>query len=296
MTQSRVRTLKVRKTLVACGTSVGAAILFVTGMVHAPSLRAQSSAAPTFEVASIRPSASAAPQRFSLFPNFGAQNSTLRDLFTLAYDVKRFQVSGGPKWFDSDRYDIEAKALGAPTPGPDGLLLQKRRLQTLLQERFKLAIHREMRELPLYELTIARGGHKLQPTTCIEPDSKNPGPAPGKTVRDYCGWSGFFPGRFEGSTVSMTDLAKALANILGRTVVDKTAIKGSFHVQLTFAPDDAAARAIAPGGDPRTTGPGADLGPNIFTAIQEQLGLKLESSKGPVEVLVIDHVEKPTEN
>jgi uncharacterized protein (TIGR03435 family) len=255
-------------------------------------------AIPAFEVATIRPNVSGGPQRFNLFPEFTAQNATLKDLLTLAYDVKPFQVSGGPGWIDSERYDISAKLAGTPTPGREAMMIQRRRLQSLLEDRFKLAVHREMRELPIYQLILAKGGPKLQAPACVEMDPKNPGLAPGKTMMDYCGSSGFFKGRFEASAANMEDLTKAFGNLLGRTVVDKTGIHGMFHITLMFAADDGTVRAPGAPGPPADAGDSAapDPGPNIFTAIQEQLGLKLESSRGPVEVMVIDHAEKPSAN
>jgi uncharacterized protein (TIGR03435 family) len=249
-----------------------------------------------FEVASIRPNLDNGPQRFSLFPQFTARNATLKDLFLLAYDVKDFQVTGGPGWMSSDRYDISAKMADTPVPGRDAMMLQRRRLQLLLQDRFKLAVHHETRELPVYELTVLKGGPKLTAPACTEIDPKNPGPAPGKTIMDYCGSSGFFKGRFEATAATTGDLAKALANLLDRTVVDKTGIKGTFHVVLTFATDDSTIRFPGAPADIDTPTPAGDVPPDIFTAIQEQLGLKLKSSKGPVDVIVIDHVEKPSEN
>jgi uncharacterized protein (TIGR03435 family) len=247
--------------------------------------RGEDSNVAAFEVASIRPvraNSDNGPQRVNLFPQFTAQNATLKDLLLLAYDVRNFQVAGRPAWFDSDRYDISAKMAGTPVPGRDAMMLQRRRLQLLLQDRFKLAVHRETRELPVYELTVSKGGPKLKAPTCTESDPKNPGPAPGKAVMDSCGFSGFFKGRFEASSATIGDLVKALANLVDRTVVDKTGIRGTFRVVLTFAVDDSPAAN--------------DTAPNIFTAIQEQLGLKLESGRGPVEVMVIDHAEKPSEN
>ena len=118
--------------------------------------------------------------------------------------------------------------------------------------------------------------------------------APGQKPSDFCGYGGF-PGRglYENTTARMADVAGSLSTLLGRTVVDKTGISGTFHIRLTFAPDDSIALRVP--GPPDDPAPPAD-GPNIYTAIQEQLGLKLESSKGLVEVLVIDHVEKPSEN
>jgi uncharacterized protein (TIGR03435 family) len=198
---------------------------------------------------------------------------------------------------NSDRYDISAKMAETPVPGRDAMMLQRRRLQLLLQDRFKLAVHHETRELPVYELTVLKGGPKLTAAMCTEPDPKNPGPAPGKTIMDYCGSSGFFKGRFEATTATAGDLAKALANLLGRTVVDKTGIKGTFHVVLTFATDDSTGRLPGAPADTDIPPPAAgDAPPDIFTAIQEQLGLKLKSGQGPVDVIVIDHAEKPSEN
>jgi uncharacterized protein (TIGR03435 family) len=219
---------------------------------------------------------------------------------TFAYFVHDFQVSGGPGWINSDRYDIEAKADAPPAFNQEYRTLQLRRMQTLLQDRFKLALHRETKELPVYELTVAKGGPKKLPLpSCIQSDPGHLTIAPGKTIMDYCGFGGFpSRGRYQASSGSMAELADALGLPLGRTVVDKTGITGRFRMEFTFSPDS------SPIPIPDGQGPGAptnaaaipDLGPDIFTALQEQLGLKLESGKGPVEVLVIDHVEKPFEN
>jgi uncharacterized protein (TIGR03435 family) len=174
----------------------------------------QDSTAGGFEVASIRPAGPNSvngPQRLNLFPQFTAQNVTLKDLFLLAYDIKKFQVSGWPDWYNSDRYDISAKTGGTPIPGRDAMMLQRRRLQLLLQDRFKLAVHRETRTLPVYELTVAKGGARLKASTCAEIDPRDPRPSTGKTVMDYCGFSGFFKGRFEASSATIGDLVKALA-------------------------------------------------------------------------------------
>ena len=270
-------------------------VTFAVGLIFyaASRMLGQDDGAPAFEVASIRPDTSGSPQRFSLFPEFTAQNATLKDLLTLAYDVKGFQLSGGPAWINSDRYDISAKAAGTPTPGLSGVMLQRRRLQMLLQDTFKLTVHRETKELPIYELVVAKGGPNLQAPACIEGDPQNPRPAPGKSVMDYCGSTGFFKGQFEATATSMPELAKDLANELDRPVVDKTGISGTYRVQLTFTPEESTVRVPD---DPGNPVPSTDLGSNFFTAVQEQLGLKLQSAKGPVEVLVIDRVVKPSEN
>ena len=265
-----------------------AVIACLTGASHG-----QDTDPSAFEVASIRRNLENGPQRLDLFPQFTAQNATLKALFLLAYEVKEFQVSSAPTWFDSDRYDISAKMEGAPVPGPAAMQLQRRRLQLLLQDRFKLAVHHEARERPVYKLTTARGGPKVTASACTEPDPKNPATAPGKTFRDYCGWSGFSKGRFEASSATTADLVKALSNLLGRSVLDETGMKGTFRVDLKFADDDATKRT----GDAPLDVPAADdNAPNIFTALQEQLGLKLNPGRGAVDVIIIDHVEKPSEN
>ncbi len=235
----------------------------------------------SFEVASIKPNVSGAgnrtvrpsPGRFSIF------NLTLKDLVMFAY----FQVFGGPGWITADQYDIEAKAEGNPDQNQMRLMLQ-----ALLQDRFKLALRHDTKELPIYELTVAKGGFKLQPQKpgdCIKYDPDNP-PGPGHKNSDFSGNLSNGSGSFDGTSASMADLATMFSYTVGRKVVDKTGIAGQFRVHLTFAPDEVAGGAAAP----------ADAGPSFFTALQEQIGLKLESAKGPVEVLVIDSVEKPSEN
>ena len=217
----------------------------------------------------------------------------MKALVLMAYGIHDFQLSGGPGWISSDRYNIEAKAPAPAAFSQEYRTLQDQRLQTLLQDRFKLAIHRETKELPIYELTVAKGGPKLQPPSCLQRDPGDRTIAPGKTMMDYCGFGGWSRSRYEATTGSMTDLAGGLSGLLERTVVDKTGITGTFHILLTFTPDDSTIRL--PDIPDLPAAPASD-GPNIFTAIQEQLGLKLESAKGPVDVLVIDHVEKPSEN
>jgi uncharacterized protein (TIGR03435 family) len=213
---------------------------------------------------------------------------TLKDLLTFAYQVRDFQISGGPGWLNTDQFDIQAKAQGNPSRDQTMLMLQ-----SLLADRFKLALHREIKELPIFELNVAKGGFKLQPIeegSCIRFDPQNPTPrAPGKTRMDYCGNQGIGRGTVETANATMAELATLLSAVTRRTVVDKTGIAGQYRLQLTFVPDETA--PSEPGAPPP-----ANDGPSIYTAVQEQLGLKLDSAKGPVEVLVIDHAEKPSEN
>jgi uncharacterized protein (TIGR03435 family) len=245
-------------------------------------------AEPSFDVASIKRDVSSEPGGlFTCVPNCHLERMTLRGLVVLAYRVRDFQVTGGPDWIDSERYNIEAKSEGPPSFNPDYATLQYRRLQTLLRDRFHLAIHRETKELPVYAMTVAKGGPKLQPPKCVHREPGDFTIAPGR----YCGlMSGSMPsGRLQASGATMAFLASYLSTLLTRTVVDKTGITDEFDFQLTFTPDP-------PAVPPPDAAPVADPAPDFFTAMQEQLGLKLESAKGPVETLVIDRVERPTQN
>jgi uncharacterized protein (TIGR03435 family) len=223
------------------------------------------------------------------------ENFSTQLLIQRAYDVESFQIAGAPGWIKSDHYDIIAKAddnlTSEQVAGPV--------LQTLLEDRFKLKIHRETKELPVYALTVAKNGLKLQKSSCTPFDVNNPPPPPrpGEKLPYICGsvreggsglnWT------LEALGMSMTELARNLSLRLDRTVVDKTGSKETFDVHLNYA------REFAAGGPGKSSDPTAAVDssrPSIFTAMQEQLGLRLESAKGPVEVLVIDHVEKPSAN
>jgi uncharacterized protein (TIGR03435 family) len=180
--------------------------------------------------------------------------------------------------------------------------------QSLLEERFKLKVHRETRELPVYELTIGKSGLKLQSPkegACVTSAQNGP-PAPplsaGQLPSPPCGAASVSittsGARIIGGKVSMSAFASTLSNMLGRSVIDKTGFTGTFDLEMSFAPDQALA-GLPPGAPGTPTGPPLatdPLGVSIFTAIQEQLGLKLESGKGAVDVLVIDSAEKPSEN
>jgi len=259
---------------------VAVILLILIGILVAQS-RAQSPVARSeFEVASIKRNVSGSTDRL-IRPTSGrlsVNNMTLKDLLTFAYEVRDFQISGGPGWINSDHYDIEAKTDGASAPKQ----MEEPMLQALLENRFSLKVHRETKELPVYELTVAKSGLKLQPTkegSCITRDP-NQQLARGQKQSDFCGFLGMGRGSLDATKGSMPDLAMAFSFILSRTVVDQTGLTEAFDVHLKFAPDQSADSA----------------NPSIFTAVQEQLGLKLESGKGPVEVLVIDQVERPSEN
>jgi uncharacterized protein (TIGR03435 family) len=282
-----------RKLLLVAAGTLAVVVPITIGVFNAAPTNAQSTtdAQPRFEVASIKPNRSSQPgSRFALGgPIVTIEGATLELMIQIAYDVRHFQVSGGPDWIRTDRYNIQAKVEGPFTPGKAGIFLQRRRLQALLEESFKLGLHRDTRDLPVYELTVAKGGLKLQPLkdgSCLQSDPNHPGPAPGHQMSEYCGFGGFGPEGFEVTSTTMADLAESLSMAVGRKVVDRTGITGVFRVRLTYAPD----QLDYPSPDSTTSAP------SIFTAVQEQLGLKLESSKGPVDVLIVDHAEKPPEN
>ncbi len=253
-------------------------------------------AQPTFDVASIKRDVSGEPGGlFTCVPTCHLEKMTLKDVVILAYRLRDFQITGGPDWIDSDRYDIDARAEGSPSFSQEFVALQYRRLQTLLRDRFNLTINRETKELPVYELTVAKGGPKLQQPKCVQREPGDFTVAPGK----YCGlmMGSMASGRLQASGATLAFLANFLSSTLRRTVVDKTGITGEFDFQLTFTPDTPAVPSPdASGPRPTDCATAAELRPYIFAAMREQLGLKLESTKGPVEILVIDHVERPSDN
>jgi uncharacterized protein (TIGR03435 family) len=232
-------------------------------------------------------------------------SAPLRVLMEAAYHVQPFQIVGGPEWIRSDQYEIDARATG--NPGHAQLMLM---LRSLLEDRFQLRIHRESREMPVYALTPARGGLKLPPPrdgSCAEETKVQP-PGQGSThariVEQHpdhtvyesaprCGGLDVLPEAgdwlMRGGKVPMAEFVRALSGMLGRTVTDQTGFSGVFDVDLHFRADDTIA------GFPPPPVPVETASPSIFSAVQ-QLGLRLESTKGPVGVLVIDHVERPSDN
>jgi uncharacterized protein (TIGR03435 family) len=258
---------------------------------------------PSFEVATIKPSDPG--QRGSQIGNQPGGRLVIRGvpvlgMMTFAYRVRDFQVTGGPGWMSTDRWDIEARAEEGSVPPPVYPLDPNKpnpmalRLQSLLEDRFQLKLHRETKELPIYELTVAKGGPKIKlnddqspfqmPERGAPPPPLQPGTMPRFSMRTG-------RGSMEAVAMEIRDVAQMFSNLLGRTVVDKTGLKGLYDVKMTWTPDQALQ------GPPGADAPPIDpSGPSIFTAIQEQLGLKLDSAKGPVEVIVVDSVQRPSEN
>jgi uncharacterized protein (TIGR03435 family) len=236
---------------------------------------------------------------------FTTTNSTVKMLVGLAYKVQGFEISGGPGWIDSDGYDINAKA------AESSLTLDQLRpmVQALLEDRFKLKVRRETKEMPIYAALPARNGTKVPEAReggCVLPGSNSPPnnpptspAAPSHRPLAPCGGFIMNPNRLVGGSISMTQLANVLSSFLGRPVIDKTGFAGKFDVELEFSPDGIVfgpGGVRVPGGPPPETANADTSRPSIFTALQEQLGLKLDSQKGLGEILIIDHVERPSEN
>jgi uncharacterized protein (TIGR03435 family) len=336
------------------GTALAA---WLCSLVHAQSAAAAKPAEAKleFEVASIKPSALPGRGVIRFGPKGGPGSgypgrvtytfTTILNLMVDAYGVKRYQVSGGPKWLDSEQFDIVAKV-------PEGATKEqvKVMLQNLLAERFKLTLHRETKELSMYALVVGARGPKLKDSTVTDTppafDSQSngggrgeaeaqaaapgpplpPGPGKGgiKIGPDGCPETPPMVAGRAGNFMMMTPngeclisngqtmdgLATQLSNGFDRPVIDQTGLKGKYDLRLRYDPASMAGGrggsvmikdgpgSGPAGGDPTNrTAPDGEPPPSIFNALQEQLGLKLEAKKGPVHLLVIDHVEKtPTEN
>lgn len=211
--------------------------------------------------------------------------------------IEPFQVSGGPAWLDSVRYNIVAKPESRPKQGDVSMMMQ-----ALLEDKFQLKFHRETKELPVYAMVMAKKDGKLGPGLteskadgCTQPDptKRPPPPEPGKPPTRFCGQMSMNFNHLSAVSIPVSNLIPMLSRLLGRTVIDKTGLTGNFDIILDWTPDETQAMQLPPGSTPP---PSDATGPSIFTAFQEQLGLKLEPQKGPVEILVIDHAEKPPEN
>jgi uncharacterized protein (TIGR03435 family) len=266
-------------------------ILVLIGIRGLAQTDAPKRARPEFEVASIKPHKSD-DRRVMISPSpggrFSAGGATLRMLITVAYRIQDYQISGALSWMSSDRYDVVAKT----EEGSNSKWMEC--LQSLLEDRFKLTVHRETKELPVYALVVAKGGPKLHEVEgdCPPRPSGAPPPfVPGKMPTPFCGQMFMGWNQLAGNKVPLQQVVTTLARTLGRTVIDKTGLTGKYDIKLEWTPEQSQV-PLGPG-DPVQPD---NSGPSIYAALQEQLGLKLESQKGPVEVLIIDHVEQPSEN
>ena len=298
--------------------SAGAALLLTIPSPYGQAAQSNQKA-PAFEEASIKPNRSGEQRGgFSTPANrFIVTNDTLHDLIAWATEtpVHRrefrpdFQMSGGPAWLTGDRFDVEATA-GSDIPGPgvERTLLKMRMLQTLLAERFKLKVHHETREGPIYSLVLVNRDGRLGPqlrrsdvdcnaifargraSAAAAPPPPPPGP-PALGQVPVCGIQVVIGG-LRIVSQSLAEIARLLSRATGRLVVDRTSLGGLFDLSLDFDPSG------LPGFDRPPGAPPLDFSdkPSMFSALQEQAGLKLEGGRGPIDILVIDAVERPVEN
>ncbi len=286
-----------------------------------------SAQAPTdlaFEAASVKPNKSGDglfALNFQPGGRFTATDITLQQLISFAYGAPQplplSQIIGGPSWIDSDRFDVVAKTGGdLQPPNPQGdpnqaaLRLRDQvmsMLRTMLKDRFKLRLHTESRDVAIYALLLARSdgklgaGMKSSSTNCaallLGRGAGGPPPQPAAAgERPPCGVRQVL-GNVAGGSVTMPQLAFILSRYVNRNVIDRTGLTGNFDMDLRWTPDQVP--QASPGGPLPGAPPPSTIvpnGPSLFTALQEQLGLKLESQRGPIEVVIIDSAERPTED
>jgi uncharacterized protein (TIGR03435 family) len=239
-----------------------------------------------YDVVSIRPNKSGSG-RVSISVNndsFSAENVSLKTLLANAYDVKQYLISGLTGWANSARFDVNAKIVDMDADALKKLTDKQREamLQQLLADRFQLKVHLQTEVQPIYEMVVAKGGAKI---TAVEPPGSDPEADKNKEFKGMGrGSMRVNNTQLTAHDVPLDSLAYTLSGRLSRTVVDKTGLKGKFDLVLTWSPDDGSAAASD------------SSAPSLFTALQEQLGLRLQPAKGPVETLVVDHVEMPSEN
>ena len=236
---------------------------------------------PVFEVATIKPSDPSRPGK--LFSIRGTEvitiNTTVDDLITFAYNVHVRQVTGAPGWVESDKFDITGKPEGGGLPNLNQFKVM---IQKLLADRFQLTFHHDKKELTVYAITVGKNGAKLT-------KSESAGTVPALLFQGL----GNLPGR----NATMEEFAGVMQGaVLDRPVVDQTGLTGRFDFHLQWTPDETQFAALRGPGPPPTPPAGTEIYPDLFTAIQQQLGLKLVSTKAPTDVMVIDHVEKPSGN
>lgn len=237
-------------------------------------------ASPSFEVATIKPAKPDEQGKAFLVRGrrFRTINTTMTEILSFAYGIHAKQVIGAPAWFDSDKFDIDAQPDGEGAPNDKQW---KGMLQKLIAERCKLTFHHDKRELSVYVLSAGKAGPKL---TKSEGD---PNGLPGLFFRAM--------GDLNVRNATMQDFTGLLQNaVLDRPVVDQTGLAGRYDFTLKWTPDDSQFGGMGAKVPPSTDGGAA--APSLYTAIQEQIGLKLDATKAPADVLVIDHVEKPSDN
>jgi uncharacterized protein (TIGR03435 family) len=290
----------------------GAAPLLIGALIPERSPAQTRAENPRFEVASVKRNLTCGTRRGGRTPGapgrLNQECMTVKGLILTAYGIwangltnsyRLPEITGGPGWVDSDTYDIAAKAdNAAPFPQMAGPMLR-----TLLEDRFKLKLHREVKEAPVYFLTVAKNGPKMPAAkegSCVPIDPNHPPPqnsTVGQALPRYCA-PGF---QTKGSTMTVTSRGGTMAQlcdallsrIVGRPVIDKTGLSGRYEFEIEFVSPQPGASMLP--GDSSGAPPPSEMA-SIFSVLQSQLGLKLEPGKGTVEALIIDRVERPAEN
>jgi uncharacterized protein (TIGR03435 family) len=287
----------------------------LAGLVAALALAAPRAQSPTFEVASVKPDKSGGMNRRINMPadRFEATNVPLESLIAMAYGdlgpppqaLVNDRISGGPSWMNTDLFDVVAKAGGDAPPGPAGAEQKLLMLRSLLADRFKLIVHHETKTAPIYVLMLTRSDGKLGPNllrsdvdcgALLAARGAAPPPPPAPGTRPPCSaMVGLGPvALLTAGGQTMPSLANMLSRITGRIVADRTGLSGAYDVDLRFNGEDLVGLPPPPAGTDRPA-PATDA-VSLFTAIQEQLGLKLDAQRGPIDVVVVDHAEQPTED
>jgi uncharacterized protein (TIGR03435 family) len=298
-----------------------AIFVFAIGIAARFTSDVRAQAPPAFDVVSIKRNAGGPGMQMRMAPgNMSALNVPVRQLIRQAYGLQDFQIVGGPDWVGTDRFNVEARFdPAAPAGDLQGPPRIQAMLKTLLADRFKLAAHTETREMPILALVMARDDRRLGPQ--LKPssvdcaalqkqfaagrqgggpplDGRGGPPPPGTPFslgeRPQCGGRGGF-GQMIAGGILMSQFVTQLSQLTSRIVVDRSGLTGGYDIDLkwTPTPDQLPQGPPPPGFEPPPIDPN---GPSLFTALEEQLGLKLETQRGPVDVLVIDRIEQPTEN
>ena len=303
------RWCRARACLGGSGIAVGLAVATAAVLTASAQVKPLPPDAPErFEVASIKPNKDPVP---GLVPagsfeggpgRFRASQATLQELIISAYDLFGFEILEAPNWATRDRFDIVATM--SPGPPSEQVARVRRMLRALLAERFNLVMHEEQREMPMYSLVFARSDRALgsrllpfkgectdDPSKVTMPDLTRPLPLSDASKGPQLCISGLRVGRIQGRGVALSDLTTMLSRLAAvrRRVVDKTGLSGLFDYDVEWA-------ATLPAGVAMPADRPTETGPDIFTALQEQLGLKLEPGRDPLRVLVVDRVSQPSPN
>ena len=248
--------------------------------------------APSFDVASVKPSAAGTRTRILIEPNgrFFADGVSLKFLIAGAWRLQPYQISGGENWTAGDTWTIEATAEGVSVPAWEPPFLPATiatRVRSLVNERFSLQSHHETRELPVYRLSIGRNGPKFKVTPSPGGRPEDITPPPGRAMAG--------PGAVVATAIPMQQVVTLLGRWMDRPIIDKTELTGYVDIRLRFAPETAP-RPLPAQPSPDSAAPAPSEDPSIFTAIEEQLGLKLEPAREPIDILVIDSARRPAAN